>query len=1248
MKRSSLPTFKHPNLQLYWMGAIASSLTLALASPVGATSVLPTAKTLAAMPYPSTSPTTPQSIATPEAMALPERPIHRLAEAISLPSDLSPEQSGVESSPPAPEWIPRAISPVQPPASTVAPTAVSDVSPTPGVAEPPTSTSVQVLSPAPETVLDVPATTIMVRYPVGGQVTLYVNGEPVDTGLIGRTETDASTQQVTQTWYGVGLQDGHNTISVQTLVNGTAIAPTIVGVDVRGAARQITLGSLEARIPADGRTTAALQGELLDASGNRSNRDGVVTLEASSGEWIGEDEKPEQPGFQVPVIEGQYSATLRSSLTSGMVRVRATAGDLEVFHQLEFATSLRPTLLAGVVDLRFGSRGTNYFGSLRDFLPADGDNSSQINLSGAAFLTTRIGEWQFTGAFNSDRPLNRTCNGTNALFGETQDCDQTYPVYGDSSTRDVTAPSIDQVYARLERTSPVPGAGSDFLMWGDFNTGNEFATRSQFFTATNRSLHGLYGNYNLGDLRITALYGTNVQGFQRDAIAPDGTSGYYFLSRRILVEGSENIFIETEELNRPGTVLTSEHLTRGIDYQIDYDRGSLLFSRPLLQTGVDGEGRVLVRRIVATYQYESNGDASIYGGRVQYNLSRELNRESWIAGTYVRENQGDRHFELYGADALLSFGQDGQLIAEYAHSSNTSAFLGTVGGSAYRIEASATVMEGIQGRAYYRSTTDGFTNNATTSFVPGQTRYGVELATTLSPTTLLRASYDHEDNVGVAPRSLDDLTDLLNPGSEATPGSRVDNSLTTLTVGLQQQLGDITLGLDWIHRNRQDRLTPEALTETSSQLRSRLTVPITNNLTFRAQNELNLSGHDPLYPNRTLLGIDWQVHPGITLGLNQQFFESEDSGANAITSLNFNGQYALGEDTSLFGRLALMTDYGLAGSFGLEQGWTIVPGLRATFTYEHILESEFNNTGAGAQFSQPYAVGQSGAALGVAGGDSYSVGLAYTGNPNLQANARFEHRRSSEGSNTVISASVLGRITPSLTALVNYQEASASNQQLASLGSNSTLRIGLAYRNPDHDRFNALLRYEHRRNPSTIPEDLLSNSGTGSVENLFAVEAIYAPSWRWEFYGKFALRHSTSYLADDFTSSSTVTLAQLRATYRLSDRWDLSADARWINQPSANYSELGLALEAGYYLTPNLRLSAGYSLGSISDPDFNGSRSADGLYLGVTLRLDNDLLRDFGIEQAPPPIPAIQPVATHSSIPLPSTNTYISPEREAP
>ncbi|MGA7937406.1 MAG: TonB-dependent receptor [Kovacikia sp.] len=1216
-------------LLLFWLKTPTSVATPASDMPPARNAQAPAEVNPISQPALEATPITPDSEASPSSsLSSPSSPLSLLAPAAPQPQP-DTSDSGTQPVPIAAPFV-SSPSPISSPASSPASLPSSTTPLSPG--------EIRILLPVTQTVVDVQAATVVLQYAQGSQIELKVNGLKVSDSLVGRTETDKTTGIVTQIWYGVALKEGENTLTAQTVINGVAGALASVQVQVRGDVKQITVSTVETRIPADGRSIATVQGQLIDDKGNRSSRDAIVTLVASEGEFVGADASPDQPGFQVKAIQGQFTASLRSSLNAKTVNIRAVSGNLEAFTQLLFETNLRTSIATGVIDIRFGKRGTNFYDSFRDFLPPDRNNRYEFDVRGAVFATGKLGEWLFTGAYNSDRNLNQTCDGTTRLFRDTQSCDQTYPTYGDSSQSTVVAPSTDSLYLRLERTSPIPGAGIDYALWGDYNT-EEFARKSQEFTAITRQLHGLKVNYNFGNLQLTGFYGNNVQGFQRDTIAPDGTSGYYFLSRRLLVEGSENVFLELEELNRPGTVIERKSLSRGPDYEIDYDRGTLLFRQPVLRTDIGSDGETLVRRIVITYQYDTPGsNNSIYAGRAVYHLAREQNRESWIGATYLKEDQGNRDFELYGADALISLGSNAHLIAEFAHSSNLSDTLGRVSGSAYRAELEGEIANGIFGRAYYRSADTGFANNATVSFVPGQTRYGAQVTAKLSPMTALRFQYDHEDNKGIAPRPLTTLEDLLTPRLEAVSGSRVDNSLTTISAGVVQKFGTSELAVDWFHRDRTDRLNPTFNT-TSDQLRSRLTIPLNDRLTFLAQNETTLSAQtDAVYNDRTLLALNWQAMPGINVQLAQQFYTKGQFAGQSITSLGVAGDYKLGRDTTLSGRLSLLkgTDaMTMYGAVGLSHRIVLAPGLKMDLAYEHVFGDFLGRTAAGLQFSQPFAPGQSGASVGLQSGDTYSVGLSYTDNPDFQASARFEHRTSSEGSNTVISATATGKISPALTVLARYQQASAANQRLSGLGNTATLKLGLAYRDPNDDKFNALLRYEYRKNPSTIPDTILFGNGTGSVDHVLAAEAIYAPNWRWEFYGKFALRSSTSYLANDFVNTGLVTLAQARATYRLGYRWDLIAEARWINQPGIGYSETGMVLEAGYYLTPNLRLSAGYMFGRVGDRDFDGnSRSSGGPYLGITIKL-NELFNGFGQQRVPSPQqqPSV-PVATTSATEL--------------
>jgi hypothetical protein len=1089
------------------------------------------------------------------------------------------------------------------------------------------STEVKILSPTMNAVMDVPAATIVVQYPTGAKLDLKVNGKAVDNTLIGRTETDSLKNTTTQTWYGVALGGGESILTAQATTNGVVGQETSVKLKVRGAPKTLEVRTLESRIPADGRSLLSIEGKLVDENGNASKQDGVVTLNASAGEFAGVDQDRDQPGFQVLVKDGKFTAQLRAGIDAQTVKIRATTLNLEGFAQAQFETNLRAAITTGVVDFRLGSRGTDYYRNFRDFTPADRNNDIQATVTGQVFSTGKVGDWLFTGAYNSARSLNKTCGGDTRLFrdGTGASCDDLYPVTGDASKVDVLTPSQDSVYVKFERSTGVANALPDMAMWGDYNT-TEFATKSQQFSATNRQLHGAKVNYNLGNLQASAFYGDNVQGFQRDTVAPDGTSGYYFLSRRLILGGSEQISIETEELNRPGTLVKSEALIRGTDYDIDYDRGSILLRRPLLRTSVDDNGSVMVRKLISTYQYLTPGvNTSIVGGRIQFNISRELNKESWIGTSVVNELQGVRNFTLYGADTVVALSSTSNITAEYAKSTNATSFDGrSVDGAAYRAEANLKPSESIQGRAFYRSTEPGFSNNATSSFVPGQTRYGAEVNTKVAANTNVRVQIDRENNNGIAPAVLfPNLADLLAARNGAVPGTQVDNGVTTLTAGVQQRIGVVSVDLDYVNRNRDDRLAA-VNTGSSSQLRSRLSAPLTNNITFRALNETALTTQqDQLYPNRTTLGLDWAIYSGINLKLNQNYITGGQLANTSYTSVDLDANYKLASNTAVTGRYSL-SPYQSIGAVGLQQGIVLRPGLKLDLTYERLITGDtggYNATGAGQQSPQPFAPGQSGSSVGVGSGNSYSVGLNYTDNPNYQANARYEYRDGVGGSSSGINAGITGKVSSDLTALIRYQQNSVANQVLSGSGLSSTanLKVGLAYRNPESDQFNALLSYQYRRNPSTIPTDIFTSIGSNSEDNTIAAEVIYAPNWQWELYGKYAFRTGTTTLASDLTTNSALSIGQLRATYRLGYSWDLVADGRIISQPNQGYTETGVALEAGYYLTPNLRLSAGYGFGRVDDPTISGgNRAASGGYLGFTVKV-NELFSGFGLQKVGAP-----------------------------
>jgi hypothetical protein len=427
--------------------------------------------------------------------------------------------------------------------------------------------------------------------------------------------------------------------------------------------------------------------------------------------------------------------------------------------------------------------------------------------------------------------------------------------------------------------------------------------------------------------------------------------------------------------------------------------------------------------------------------------------------------------------------------------------------------------------------------------------------------------------------------------------------------------------VDLTYRDRQDNTLTGNLTSTSTQLRSQFSIPIINKLNFHALNDLTLSDDtDAIYSDRIGIGLDWEFYSGLSLVFNHQWFTRGNQAGDALTTLGLQGEYTPWANATLTGRFGITN--GIAGihntgAIGLQQKIPLTAGLDLDLDYERTF-NDFGDDDTGTQFLQPFSVGQGASALSIDSGSTYGVGIQYSDNPNFTADAKFQYSDGKDGSNTVLSGGVTGKLSSSLTSLFSFNQASSANQKF-DIGTNRKIRLGLAYRNPKEDKLNALLRYEYEENPGLIPETVFLGSGTGSRDHLFAGEVIYAPSWRWEFYGKLAFRNSRTFIANDFVNSSNISLGQFRTTYRLNYHMDLVGEVRTIWQTTADYTESAFILEAGYYLSPELRIAAGYVFGSADDEDFTGTRSAGGPYLGMTVKL-NGLLDGFG-QHSPPKLP---------------------------
>lgn len=245
------------------------------------------------------------------------------------------------------------------------------------------------------------------------------------------------------------------------------------------------------------------------------------------------------------------------------------------------------------------------------------------------------------------------------------DPEQYYPVYGDTSSLVDERETGQKLYVRLE-------AGPVMAKYGGFRTGLSDNQYGRY----DRALVGAAARFMMDGHKIFVFYAKPESQHVHDDLYVTGSSLYY-LSQKSVVEGSEQIWLETRQ-QRTGIVRDRKKLTPGADYQVDYLSGRVLLENTLSsaspstsalrQSTADGDERWLMidYEVVANLAAAGNGD--VVGGRVSERPVKGLE----LGATGVTEiRAGGDHYWMVGGDVTVNVWQPLSFHAEYAHSERT-------------------------------------------------------------------------------------------------------------------------------------------------------------------------------------------------------------------------------------------------------------------------------------------------------------------------------------------------------------------------------------------------------------------------------------------------------------------------------------------------------------------------------------------------------------------------------------------------
>jgi hypothetical protein len=244
-----------------------------------------------------------------------------------------------------------------------------------------------------------------------------------------------------------------------------------------------------------------------------------------------------------------------------------------------------------------------------------------------------------------------------------------------------------------------------------------------------------------------------------------------------------------------------------------------------------------------------------------------------------------------------------------------------------------------------------------------------------------------------------------------------------------------------------------------------------------------------------------------------------------------------------------------------------------------------------------------------------SAALDWTADPLWRASGRVEVRSSGDRSNTPDD----DRFT---TTLLQGLVARKLDRDWTLLARNHLLKtdyaargdvlqdraqVGLAYRDTDTNRINALGKVEYKT------ESDASNALVGTLKSrawIVSSHADFHPSRPWWLTGRVAGKWQSDRFENGVASSFRAQLLAGRLVYDVTENWDLGVLAAvQVGNNAARQTAYGA--EAGYLLRQNLWLSAGFNAaGFAGDADLTGYEyTRRGVYLRLRFKFDENLFK---------------------------------------
>ncbi len=1027
-------------------------------------------------------------------------------------------------------------------------------------------------------------------------------------------------------------------------------------------------------VPADGQSAVQVRVQLLDGDARPLTGTHYITIENSGGRIRLPGSRTDEfgpgaldadkvaPGVQLQVVDGAAEFELIAPHDPQDVLLRVTAGDQTAQGSIGFLPEMRELLATGLVEgiINFRRRGNasaiapveNHDAFDRDIRRWERQfNNGKANAAArtAFFVKGQIkGEYLLTAAYDSDKDTR------GRLLRDIQP-EEFYPVYGDSSLRGFDARSAERLYVRIDNRR-------SYLLYGDFQTGDSLATATgiggsgpvpqRSLGTYNRTATGVGWHFESERVRSNVFA---MQDSLRQVIEEFRSqgSGPYALRNNAVLEGSERVEVITRDRNQPTRIVAVRALARLVDYSFEPFSGRILLNQFL--PAFDSDLNPVSLRI--TYELDQDTEKFWVGGAdAQVKLTERME----VGAAAVEDRNPYAAFRMGSANASYRFGDNTLLVAEFARTSsevNTNTLnqvtsqglkdvTGEVEGNAWRLEF-AHDTDRLDARLFAARTDPAF-NNPASPLYGGRGEYNAQLSYRVGPRLELyleglrsedrnpdggerdaggagvRVAATERLTVDLGVRSIRETIGVTSPWSSGVPfgnASGLTGGFATGSgggaLGYGQQALDPATGLMVINAGSSGSpLTSDLPVGTeleSDSARIGLGYRLTDRFSAGAEVENSVSGEDR---RRLAAGLDYQVFERSRLygryekqtGLTSAYgITTTDREADALV-FGIDSSYL--RDTQTFSEYRLrdaISGRDVQTASGIRNTRDIAQGLRLSSSAEHVKVID----------------GSTGDSTGLA------LGLDYSANPLWRGAFRVEHRISDDVAETETNEAFD-------TTLVQFMLARKLSRDWTLLSRNYLLstrydargdvlqdrfQLGVAYRDTDRNRINALARYEYKleRDESglTLMDGGIVDGSSQDVRtraHIVSTHADWHPSRAWWLTGRVAGKWQQDQFAYSdgarVNSRFRAMLFSARVVYDITENWDIGVlGSTFRGQSGANQYAYGL--EVGRLLRQNLWLSAGYNwTGFAGDRDLNGYEyTQQGVFLRLRFKFDEDLFR---------------------------------------